>query len=302
MSIKQRTADKHYRDPLGGRAVLKTVEDLLYQQKISHDTLRKKLIILKTGGLGEEETRKAVDECIMALEEVDRDLSTLVYIYDQNVGKISASKSKDMAEKPWWAALCQLLIRLFMRHGEFGSVAIDDKTLEELKDNARKELRSMQRVAPIIAAHARLRDSRNWKELKRVCDSATSEVEKWELPNRLGINLNRLAVTSSQTAAIDRVYRFYETSHDKVLVQLEALDKCVGKKFADEGTKIFRDRKDRNYIDPKSKSVIIVHHGKGGAKKGRFTRLLKKLSIRKEKELKETKETKSITDEDWFED
>jgi len=307
VSIKQRKADKLYRDPLGGRAVLKTVEELLYRQKIHHDALRNKLNVLKNKEMDDEATRKAVDDYIKTLEEVDTDLSTLVYLYDQNVGKVTVSKSKDMAEKPWWMALRQLLIRLFMRHGEFGSLSINDKALEELKDSARRELKSMQRVAPIIAAHVRLRDSRNWQDLKRVCDLATSGVEKWELPTKLGINLNNLSYKSSQVASLDRVSKYYETSHDKVLVKLEALDKCVGKKFADEGTKIFRDRKDRNYTDPES---AVLGNGKDGAKKARFARLLKRLSTRKEKELKEAKGAdsdsdsvsgKSIVKEEWCE-
>lgn len=262
--------------------------------------------------LGEDSVRKYIKEYIQALEEVDKAFSSLIWIYDHNVGQ-TGSKSNNSGERSWLAALGLLLLRLFGKHtGPYGSIKIDDKHLEELKADARRELTHLQRVTPIVAAHARLRQLEAAQELKKVCDLATEGPERTELPSKLAIQPANLLNKRAQVSSLTRVIKHYEASHGRVLERVEALDKFVGKKFAEDGTNIFRSKKDRNWIDPDYKPSD--KNKQRVSKKGKFRRLIAKLSCKKAKKFEVLKGgdsdvdsisdksiNKSILKEEWRE-
>lgn len=215
---------------------------------------------LEDAELGEDSIRKHVSEYIEALEEIDQTLSSLVQLYEDNVGQRNSKskrKSKSKGERSWLAALGLLFLPLFGKNSRsYGVIKIDNENLEELKANARRELEDLQRVAPIIAAHARLRQLEAAKELKEVCDTAKAGPERSELPSKLSIQPANLLNKQAQVASLARVLKYYDASHEKVIEQVEALDKFVGKKFAEDGPSIFRDKKDRDWIEPDYKPAL----------------------------------------------
>ncbi|KAM7198868.1 hypothetical protein V8F20_005935 [Naviculisporaceae sp. PSN 640] len=302
VNIKLRKPGKEYLKPIGGREVLQSIQDLLYQQKTMYGKLHDVQKVLENPELGEDSVLEHVNQYTGILEEIDQVLCSLIQIYERNVGK---PNQKSKSESSMLRALCLLFLRLFKNNRQaYGSIKIDDDHLEQLKANARRELKGLQRVAPIIAAHARLHDLYTANALKKLCDEAKAGPERCELPSKIAIQPANLLNKQAQARCLAMVLAYYQSSHEKVIEQVEALDKFVGKKFAEEGPRIFRDKKDRNWVDPSYKPS--EDEKKQGPKKGKFWKLLTKKN-KKTKVIKgvdsdgDSDGAKSSFEEEWCE-
>ncbi len=116
----------------GGEAVLNCIENQLYKQKQAHDRLSKLATKLETNGRFSFKNQTsgvkvAIQEQIDALEKVDMSMSTLVTLFEEHVGR---SPTKNSA-----VPVVAFFKNLFK--SKFATVAIDDKTVENLKKNGK---------------------------------------------------------------------------------------------------------------------------------------------------------------------
>ena len=107
---------------------------------------------------------------------------------------------------------------------------------------ARNELSSLQRTSPILAAHIRLRDSSNKDELQRVCNSAETGPGRSEMTMKLAIVPGNLYNPERQVSNFKRVRGRYDEAYDKVIANVEALNKAVGGEYAKKGDELFNVR------------------------------------------------------------
>ncbi|KAK0617288.1 hypothetical protein B0T14DRAFT_264219 [Immersiella caudata] len=236
VSVQQKRKDPAH-TCCGGGAVLGCIENQLYSQKLAYEKLSNNLSDLTS--LERDPTmahslrmRAVIAQNIAALEAVDMSLTTLVSFFEENIGRAAPVGGK-------WKFVQK--IKRFIK-GPYGAVAIKDKEVEELKRKARNELSSLQRTSPILAAHIRLRDSSKKDELQRVCDRAEVGPEKSEMALKLAIVPGNLYNAQSQAAQLKRVRGHYDDTYNKLIANVEALNKAVGGEYAKKGDKLFNIR------------------------------------------------------------
>jgi hypothetical protein len=236
VSIQQKRKDFDHAY-CGGGAVLECVESQLYKQKVAYDNLSTYLTEL--GSLERDPVlahtarmRSVIEQNIAALEAIDMSLTTVVSFFEEHVGRAAPVKGKwKMVQK----------IKRFIE-GPYAAVAIKDKQVEELKKKARNELSSLQRTSPILAAHIRLRDNNSKDELQRVCNAAAKGPEQTEMAFKLAIAPGNLYNLQSQAAHLKRVRAAYDETYNKLIAEVEALNKVVGSEYAKKGDKLFNIR------------------------------------------------------------
>ncbi|KAM7224078.1 hypothetical protein V8F06_000551 [Rhypophila decipiens] len=242
VSIKQRRPDADFLKPVEGHDALKRLENRLYSQKVLYEQLKEKQKILEDGHPEEGSIRQHIDEYVEILERLDEDLSEVIAIYDHSIGRRNFSADLiGQRERSGFAALRLRLLRSIGIH-KYGTIKINDKYFEELKDRARQELRHMQRMAPLLAAHVRLQQSETGQKLKQTCDLASEGPEKSEFTSKMAIQPANLSNRKAQLAILAHVSKGYEKTRENLLVQVEALDRFLAKKVTEKGFEIFRKR------------------------------------------------------------
>ncbi|KAK3350059.1 hypothetical protein B0T25DRAFT_257979 [Lasiosphaeria hispida] len=211
----------------GGKAVFDCVECQLYEQSQAHFRLME-LLDKRSGE--KETTHDFIQTQIQALQAVDKALAALVDLFDEHVGRSLPARDRNR--------FIRLVKNLF--RSRLAAVAIDSEEVERLKKNARRELASLQRIAPILAAHIRLRDPSAVAELKRACDAAAEGPEKREMPEKLALAPAKIGNAAAHAAAFQKVRRCFDEAHARVLAELEVLNKVVGREYARRGDALFR--------------------------------------------------------------
>ncbi|KAK0641013.1 hypothetical protein B0T16DRAFT_206021 [Cercophora newfieldiana] len=221
----------------GGGAVLKCIESQLYAQKQAYERAMRcldRILILErnTVRIHTGMINSIVELNVGHLEDLDTELTTLVALFEEHVGRAAPLKGK-------WKLVQK--IKSFVK-GPFTSMAIDDKGLEDLKKKVRRELSTLQRTAPILTAHIRLRNNDNKRELLRACSEAKAGPEKSEMVWKLAIAPGNLYNYQHQANQLKRVRAYYEETYNKVMAEIEALNKAVAGAYAKKGDKLFNIR------------------------------------------------------------
>ncbi|KAK0708282.1 hypothetical protein B0H67DRAFT_335751 [Lasiosphaeris hirsuta] len=210
-------------------AVFNCIESQLYEQKKAHSQLVK----LLNPPDGEKEVSLAstsVKTEIQALKAVDKTLLALVDLFEEHIGCSLPARGRS-----WLVRFIRNLFR-----SRLAAVAIDSEEVERLKKNARRELGSLQRIAPILAAHIRLREPSAVAELKRVCDAAPEGPEKREMPEKLALTPTKIGHPTTHADALKKVLRHFNDAHTRLLAEVEALNKIVGREYTLRGNALFR--------------------------------------------------------------
>ncbi|KAK3333746.1 hypothetical protein B0T19DRAFT_135522 [Cercophora scortea] len=226
----------------GGMAVMECIENQLYKQKQLYLGLAAQQAHFATlNGMQPDDRDKVIKESITAMEAIDKALNTLIHLFEEQVGRILPPPPMPTSTSTRWN-LTRALKNLLKNKTRYGTVHIDDKTIENLKKEARRELEGLQRIAPLVAAHLRLASPATWKQLKRACDAATEGPERREMPEKMGLAPATLGNPAAHAAALKRVEGIYEESYNKVIAQVEALNKILGSEYVKRGEKLFRQQ------------------------------------------------------------
>ncbi|KAK3692315.1 hypothetical protein B0T22DRAFT_10230 [Podospora appendiculata] len=229
--LKLRRKD-HSHAPCGGMAVMNCIENQLYKQKQQYLALAAQHPhFLTLNGMEHDDRNKVIKESLAAMEGVDKALNTLIWLFEQHVGR--------QPPKTTGWKLTRALKNLLKPN--YGAVRIDDKTVEQLKKDARRELEGLQRIAPLVAAHLRLSAPASWKPLKRVCDAAADGPERREMPEKMGLAPSALGNPAAQATALARVRGIYDEGYANVLARVEALNKVLGSEYVRRGAKLFKE-------------------------------------------------------------
>jgi len=226
-----------HRDCSGG-AVLECIESQLYEQRKANERLISSLDALAFLERQPEPARLAmnstISQTIEALQSVHANLDALAALYSQHVGRAAPVKGKGK-----WKIV--QTIKNFVR-GPLGSVAINNKELEDLKKKVHNELGTLRCTTPILAAHVRLRDGDRRDELQRVCNEAATGPEKTGMTWNLNIMPGNLYDARGQATDMARIRQRYVETYNRVLAEVEAVNKVVGGEYARKGDKLFNIR------------------------------------------------------------
>ncbi|KAK0709644.1 hypothetical protein B0T26DRAFT_874672 [Lasiosphaeria miniovina] len=211
----------------GGGGVLECIDNHLYRQKQTYDLLSDLMSKMVSSS---EVTPEMVEDNVSAIEGVDKALTTVVSMFQQHVGRSPAPSSR--------CGVFRAVQKMFQP--KFGAIAIDDDVIEELKKSTRLELGQLQRLAPVLAAHVRLQKPENWKKLKADCASALEGDERNVMPDKMGISSKWLGDMGEHAAALRLVRAHYDIIYNRLLADIEALNKAVGAEYVRRGATLFR--------------------------------------------------------------
>ncbi|KAK0629014.1 hypothetical protein B0T17DRAFT_505619 [Bombardia bombarda] len=226
--LRIRAQDKAVPKGADGHVVMETIENQLYNQKLKFTELTN-LMDAFTATTNEVPMTE-ISANIKALEAVDKALSTLLGVVESHVGRKPLPNDN--------SRIVRVFKYIFMK--KFADVAIDSKTVEELKKNARRELSSFQRTSPILAGHIRLSRSANWQQLQQLCDLAAEGPEKSEMPQMMSITPCMLDQPEYRAASLKRARKYYEEQYHKVIAQIELLNKAIGVEYVRCGESIMK--------------------------------------------------------------
>ncbi|KAK3316206.1 hypothetical protein B0H66DRAFT_285004 [Apodospora peruviana] len=220
--------------------VLKVIDSLLCSQEHFHDLLSKLVsdlavkeekMVKNMDESIQEHVGKVIENCIDAMENIDKSFTKLVALFEQHVGCVSPTASVTVVQ---WN-LFRFLLKMFSSSNKTSpSRTIEIPGLQQIMNDARRDLVCMQRRTPALAAHIRLRDDKTCREFKRICDLAAPGPEKFGLVSKLGIEPEFLDPTEKthrkvQIRTLKSAMDYYETSYSDTLEAMEGLYKQFGK-------------------------------------------------------------------------
>ncbi len=98
------------------------------------------------------------------------------------------------------------------------------------------DLATLQRMAPLMTAHVRMRSSVHWRKLKEVFDQTEEGPEKREMPDKMAIEPQNLEQASTRVKNLARVRGTYEKDYAAVLAKIEAVSKAAGTAYLRQRT------------------------------------------------------------------
>ncbi|KAK3381493.1 hypothetical protein B0H63DRAFT_450823 [Podospora didyma] len=261
VQISIRRSDNSH-GPCGGGGVLECIENQLFKQKQTYDLLNDRMVKLpeEKGRFSQDSTYQDdqlayIQDNIRAIERVDRDINTIVTLIEKHVGRSPPPQGR-------WK-IVRAIKGLFQP--KFGAIAVDDAAIEQLKKDVRRELNLFQCISPVMAAHIRLCHASNWyflpppffsEQLKRVCDSASEGPEKREMTEKMAISPTSIG----SDAAFDKVRTHYDEAYNKLLAEIEALNKALGVEYVRQGAALFRSQSVRRsgcLIEAQAQGLVL---------------------------------------------
>ena len=130
-------------------------------------------------------------------------------------------------------------------------------------DLASKDLATLRRTAPVLAAHIRLYDSDQRFELRRVGNTFSSGLQHPDMLGKLNISFSELELTGLRATRLGFVRKHYQNTYVNLVCTLRKLETLVNAAYASHGESLFNTRGKWRWYGKKLEGCQSIHSAKG---------------------------------------